>query len=52
MKIINILLFFILLPLISFGQFSEKKVYNIEKVLNAPKIDGELNDMVWSNLTL
>jgi hypothetical protein len=52
MKIINILLFFILLPLIGFGQFSEKKVYNIEKVQNAPKIDGELNDMVWSNLNI
>jgi len=48
----GLLLLFTLLPLLSFGQFSNKKVYNIKKVQNAPKIDGELNDNVWSNLTV
>ena len=48
----GLLLFFTLLPLLSFGQFSEKKVYHIEKVQNAPKIDGDLNDNVWTNLTV
>ena len=38
------------MPFICFGQFSEKKVYTIEKVQNPPKIDGELNDIVWTNL--
>ena len=52
MKIRNIFLFFTLLPLLTFGQFSDKKVYYIEKALNPPKIDGELNDNVWANLTV
>ena len=41
-----------LLPLLTFGQFTDKKVYNIERVQNTPKIDGELNDNVWTNLTV
>ena len=52
MKIKNIFLFIILLPLLSFGQFSEKKVYNIEKVQNPPKIDGDLSDRVWTKLNI
>ncbi|HIL66292.1 MAG TPA: hypothetical protein EYG43_00205, partial [Flavobacteriales bacterium] len=52
MRIKNIFLFIILLPLLSFGQFSDKKVYRIEKTQNPPKIDGELNDNVWTNLTV
>ena len=52
MKIRTIVLFFTLLPLLTFGQFTDKKVYNIEKIQNPPKIDGELNDNVWTNLTI
>jgi hypothetical protein len=48
----GILLFFTLAPLLSFGQFSEKKVYHIEKVQNAPKIDGDLNDNVWAKIDI
>ena len=48
----GILLFFTLSPLLSFGQFSEKKVYHIEKVQNAPKIDGDLNDNVWAKIDI
>ena len=48
----GILLFFTLAPLLSFGQFSEKKVYHIEKVQNAPKIDGYLNDNVWTKIDI
>ena len=48
----GILLFFTLAPLLSFGQFSEKKAYNIEKVQNAPKIDGDLDDNVWSKINI
>ena len=52
MKIRTIVLFFTLLPLLTFGQFTDKKVYNIEKIQNPPKIDGELNDNVWNNLSV
>ena len=52
MKINKFFLLFILIPFISFGQFSEKKVYNIERVQNSPKIDGKLNDPVWKNLDI
>ncbi len=52
MIIKNIFRFFILLPLLSFGQFSEKKVYNIEKIFDSPLIDGDLNDKVWSSLNV
>jgi len=48
----GILLFLTLSPLLSFGQFSEKKVYHIEKVQNAPKIDGDLNDNVWTKIDI
>ena len=47
--------FLLILSLISFlgySQFTEKKVYNIERVQNAPKIDGALNDNVWNNLNI
>ena len=52
MKIKNIFFFFILLPLLSFGQFSEKKVYNIEKMQSPPKIDGDLSDGVWTKINI
>ena len=50
MRIGNIFLLFILIPFYSFGQFSEKKVYNIKEIQNPPKIDGKLNDMVWEDI--
>jgi hypothetical protein len=50
MRIKNIFLLFTLFPLLTFGQFLEKKIYNIEKVQSPPKIDGELNDKVWNKL--
>ncbi len=37
---------------LSYGQFTDKKVYNIERINNSPKIDGNLNDKVWTNLTI
>ena len=52
MRITNIFLLFTLLPILTLGQFSEKKVYNIEKVQLPPKIDGDLSDRVWSNLNI
>ena len=41
----------IILPLISSGQFYQKKTYNIKKVDKTPKIDGRLNEDLWKNLT-
>ena len=52
MRIKNFFLLFTLLPLLIFGQFADKKVYNIEKVQSPPKIDGDLNDNAWTNLTI
>ena len=46
------LLTFSLISFLGYSQFSDKKVYNIERVQNAPKIDGVLNDNVWNNLTI
>jgi len=45
-------LLFTLIPLLCFSQFIDKKVYNIERVQNAPKIDGALNDNVWNNINI
>ncbi|MDC0204509.1 carbohydrate binding family 9 domain-containing protein [Flavobacteriales bacterium] len=52
MRIKNIFLLFTLLPLLTFGQFSDKKVYNIKKVQNPPKIDGNLSDRVWTKINI
>jgi hypothetical protein len=52
MKIRNFFALFLMLPLLTFGQFSNKKKYTIEIIQNPPKIDGELNDNVWTNLTV
>tara|TARA_B100000959_G_scaffold279296_1_gene339188 strand:- start:499 stop:2820 length:2322 start_codon:yes stop_codon:yes gene_type:complete len=52
MRIKNIFLLFMLFPLLIFGQFSAKKVYNIEKVKKPPKIDGDLSDRVWTRLNI
>jgi hypothetical protein len=46
------LLIFSLISFLGYSQFADKKVYKIERVQNAPKIDGELNDNVWANLTV
>jgi hypothetical protein len=46
------LLIFSLISFLGYSQFADKKAYNIERVQNAPKIDGELNDAVWANLTV
>ena len=52
MRVSNISFLLILIPFITFGQFSEKKIYNIQKIKNSPKIDGELNDPIWRNLEI
>ena len=45
-------LFFFLIPLLGFAQFSDKKVYTIKKIKSPPKIDGELNDKIWGKLNV
>mgnify|MGYP003715756315 CR=1 FL=1 len=52
MKIKHLFLLFILFPLLTFGQFLDKKVYNIKKIQNPPTIDGDLSDEVWTNLNI
>mgnify|MGYP001197675383 CR=1 FL=1 len=46
------LIIFLLLPLISFSQFTEKKIYNIKKTVKSPQIDGNLKDDIWQNLDI
>tara|TARA_Y100000385_G_scaffold238906_1_gene254059 strand:- start:1065 stop:3386 length:2322 start_codon:yes stop_codon:yes gene_type:complete len=46
------LIIFLLLPLISFSQFTEKKIYNIKKIDKNPNIDGILNDKIWEKLDI
>jgi hypothetical protein len=41
-----------LISFLGYSQFANKKIYNIERVQSSPKIDGELNDAVWTNLTV
>ena len=50
MKISIFSILFILIPYITFGQFSTKKTYNIKKIQTPPKIDGQLNDLIWQEL--
>ena len=52
MKIKHLFLLFTLFPLLTFGQFLDKKVYNIKKIQNPPTIDGDLSDEVWTNLNI
>ena len=52
MRIFKISLLLILTPWITFGQFVEKKIYNIQKIQNPPKINGELNDDAWKNIDI
>ena len=49
MRINNLAIIIILLPIISYGQFEKKKSYLISKCQVAPKIDGLLNDDTWGN---
>ncbi len=49
MRINNLAIITILLPIISYGQFEKKKSYFISKCQVAPKIDGLLNDETWEN---
>ena len=46
------LLTFSLISFLGYSQFSEKKVYNIERIQNPPKIDGDLSDRVWTKLNI
>ena len=46
------LIIFLILPVFSFSQFQDKKVYNIQKIDTAPKIDGKLEDDVWIGLDI
>ena len=48
----SLALIFCLIPLYIYSQFSKKKIYNIEKHESSPKIDGELNDLIWKKLDI
>ena len=50
MNISTFLFILMLIPFISSAQFSEKKIYNIKRTQNSPKIDGKLDDNIWNNL--
>ena len=52
MNIRQFLALLILFPLLTFGQFNNKKSYTISKCLIAPKIDGVLNDNSWEDLEI
>lgn len=50
MRIYSFLLVYIILPILSFSQFPDKKIYEIKRVEQSPRIDGKLNDSIWGNL--
>ncbi len=50
MNISTFLFILMLIPFVSSAQFSEKKIYNIKRTQNSPKIDGKLEDNIWNNL--
>ena len=52
MNIRQLLLLIIFFPLLTFGQFDNKKLYTISKCQIAPKIDGVLNDNTWKDLDI
>jgi hypothetical protein len=52
MNIRQILALLILFPLLTFGQFENKKSYTISQCKIAPKIDGVLNDNTWQDLDI
>ena len=41
-----------LIPLISIGQFQEKKTYDISRTSDPPNIDGVLDDKTWDKLNI
>ena len=51
MKIKQFFFLLTLLPLLSFGQFDNKKTYTISQCTTPPKIDGVLNDKIWSEIS-
>jgi len=48
-QLLGLLIFF---PLLTFGQFDNKKTYTISQCKIAPKIDGVLNDNTWQDLDI
>ena len=48
----RIILFLLLVPLLSLSQFAEKKIYNITKTTDKPKIDGVINEPLWRNINV
>ena len=52
MNIKQLLLLLVFFPLLTYGQFDNKKSYAIEKCQVAPKIDGVLNDNTWKDLDI
>ena len=52
MNIRQLLTLTIFFPLLTFGQFDNKKLHTISKCQIAPKIDGILNDNTWRNLDI
>ena len=46
------LIIFLLLPIVSFSQFNEKKIYTLKKIDKNPNINGILNDEIWKNLEI
>jgi hypothetical protein len=52
MNIRQLLALLIFFPLLTFGQFENKKSYTISQCQIAPKIDGVLNDNTWQDLDI
>ena len=52
MNIRQLLALLIFFPLLTFGQFDNKKTYTISQCKIAPKIDGVLNDNTWQDLDI
>jgi hypothetical protein len=52
MNIRQLLALLIFFPLLTFGQFENKKSYTISQCIIAPKIDGVLNDNTWQDLDI
>ena len=48
----QILILIILLPFFVNGQFNDKKTYEIKKIEDAPIIDGNMNDKIWTELNI
>ena len=48
----QIFILIILLPFFVNGQFNDKKIYEIKKIEDAPIIDGNMNDNIWTELNI